>query len=167
MLLLSDGSNPSKALQGFLEMTASAIMPLTVEQHLDAPLTSFGRYKVQLELLLQETKKEHPDYNSLQQAVEHLQKTDESLQKSLEDARMYIKIRSIRRSIVKVPLVTSASELDDFVSYGRKLIKEGTLLKLPCPARPSRRQKHEPLLEQPLRHYQHYLQNPRGHRSVH
>lgn len=128
LLLLSDSSNPSKILQGFLQMISPAIMPLTIEQHLDAPLSTFSRYKVQLELLLKETNEEHPDYQPLKEAVRTLNKIDERVQKSLEDSRMYIKIRSIRRSIVKLPQMNSR-ELDSFVSYGRKLIKEGTLMK--------------------------------------
>ena len=86
------------------------------------------RRQVQLEALLEKTPKDHKDHSQLSQAVEMTTTTVERMTKTLEDSRMYRKIKAIRESIVVVGF--SAEALESLVSSDRKLLKEGILLKV-------------------------------------
>jgi hypothetical protein len=51
-----------KEFAEFKEAVSGRLLPLTLSQHLHAPFDAMHRYSVQLQALLDETPRQHPDY---------------------------------------------------------------------------------------------------------
>ncbi|TFJ84714.1 hypothetical protein NSK_004178 [Nannochloropsis salina CCMP1776] len=89
-----------KEFAEFKEAVSGRLLPLTLSQHLHAPFDAMHRYSVQLQALLDETPRQHPDYEPISSAVTLVEATLARMQQTQEDTRMYRRIQRIKASVL-------------------------------------------------------------------
>jgi hypothetical protein len=115
------------ALVELAESLSDELSPLTIQQHLTAPLEAAERMAVQMKAVLEMTPEEHPDHQALELATLMMEQTSMGMLSNQQDSKDYWKLVSIRNAIGSMEF--KDSPLDTLVTADRKLILEGNLLK--------------------------------------
>ncbi|EWM23739.1 pleckstrin domain-containing protein [Nannochloropsis gaditana] len=120
-----------KEFAEFKEAVSGRLLPLTLSQHLHAPFDAMHRYSVQLQALLDETPRQHPDYESISSAVTLVEATLARMQQTQEDTRMYHQIQRIKASVLAMKGGDDRGQeiWANLISSERKLLKTGKLYK--------------------------------------
>jgi len=115
------------ALVELAESLSDELSPLTIQQHLTAPLEAAQRMAIQMKAVLEMTPEEHPDHQALALATLMMEQTATGMLSNQQDTKDYWKLVSIREAIGSMEF--KDSPLETLVTADRKLILEGNLLK--------------------------------------
>ncbi len=114
------------ALAELAESLGDALAPLTMEQHLTAPLEAAQRMALQMKAVLDMTPEGHADRPALELATLMMEQTAAGVLSSQQDTKDYWKLVAIRDAIGSMEF---DSPLETLITSERKLILEGSLLK--------------------------------------